>query len=178
MKLKILLYAASLSFTNFLSAQWNSNPAVNTTVSTSIFDQQDIRMVSDNEKGAVVSWVDFRANGTFSDIYAQRIDSNGYSMWTADGVVVCNNAFDQDGAKITEAGSGEVIICWRDKRNGNWDIYAQKLDANGNTLWSANGISVCTKALVQKDPHLSSDGSGGAIIVWEDSVAGSYDIYV
>lgn len=37
--------------------------------------------------------------------------------------------------------------------------------------------AVCTSSLVQQDPHLISDGAGGAIITWTDRRSGGDDIY-
>lgn len=37
-----------------------------------------------------------------------------------------------------------IIIAWRDMRNGNRDIYAQKFDKNGVAKWAVNGAPVAT----------------------------------
>lgn len=166
-----------LALTSYAAAQWNTNPAVNLLVSTAVFDQQDVRLVSDTKGGAIISWVDFRANGTLSDIYVQRVNAAGYPTWTANGVAVCNNPFDQQNISICEAPDGGAILCWQDGRNGNWDIFAQKIDSSGMVKWTANGVSVCVKALHQQSPKIVSDQAGGAYVVWEDSIAGFYDVY-
>src|SRR5208283_1527483 len=46
-----------------------------------------------------------------------------------------------------------------------------------STLWITNGVAICTAANNQYIPTLVSDGSGGAIITWEDFRNGSFDIY-
>ena len=35
--------------------------------------------------------------------------------------------------------NGDVIFAWSDTRDGGRDIYAKKIDANGNELWNSNG---------------------------------------
>ncbi len=56
-------------------------------------------------------------------------------------------------------------------------ITTQRLDANGNKLWGANGKSVVNVASVQTDPRIISDGIGGAIITWVDHRNNQVDIY-
>ena len=50
---------------------------------------------------------------------------------------------------------------------------------NGSANWVANGIPISTAAGNQYVPAAVSDGSGGAIVVWQDGRlgAGNYDIY-
>ncbi len=65
-------------------------------------------------------------------------------------------------------GSGGTIIAWEDTRGGTQDIYAQRVSAAGITLWTADGLPICTATNEQARPVLISDGSGGAIIAWQD----------
>ncbi len=160
-------------------AQWNANTIVNTPVVMATKAQQDIHAVTDTKGGAILAWDDNRnSNTASSDIYAQRIKSNGYTKWTSNGIAVCTNTSTQKSVAITEGGTdGSAIITWEDKRNGNYDIYAQKIDSSGNVLWTVDGIAVCNKTTDQRDPAIISDNAGGAIIVWEDSVNFYWDIY-
>jgi hypothetical protein len=73
-----------------------------------------------------------------------------------------------------------IIVAWRDTRNSSeGDIYAQKINGNGIPQWVVGGMPVTTAVGVQEDPGLVSDGTGGAIIVWQDGRAGpgNSDIY-
>ena len=80
--------------------------------------------------------------------------------------------------QVTGDGSGGAIIAWQDYRSRtNYDIYAQRIDADGVPRWSPNGVAVCTQGGEQENPQLVSDGSGGAIITREDSRTGNKDIY-
>jgi len=80
-------------------------------------------------------------------------------------------------ARIASDGSGGAIIAWRDSRNGNFDIYAQRVDVNGAVKWTTNGAPIATGSGNQFEHQLISDGSGGAIITWMESVFGYYCIY-
>jgi hypothetical protein len=74
-------------------------------------------------------------------------------------------------------GAGGAFVAWEDYRSGNADVYAQHFDASGNTLWGANGTVVVSQTGGQEAPVLTSDGSGGIIVAWQDSRSGTYDIY-
>ncbi|MBI3521338.1 MAG: T9SS type A sorting domain-containing protein [Bacteroidetes bacterium] len=180
--MKNTIFFFTSCFTTFcmsLFGQWNANTIINTPVVIAPKSQQDIHTVSDTKGGAILAWDDNRNNTTgSSDIYAQRLKSNGYAKWTGNGVAVCTNTSTQKSVAITEGGiDGSAIITWEDNRNGNYDIYAQKIDSSGNVLWTIDGIAVCNKTTNQRDPAIVSDNAGGAIIVWEDSVNFYWDIY-
>ena len=177
-KFVVFLFAVSVS-PAISYCQWNASSSVNTPVCIQTYDQQDVRIVSDSKGGAIVTWLDFRNDAAMlvGDIFVQRLDKNGNAKWTAQGVSLCSDAANQAAPSLVEDGSGGAIIAWNDWRNGNRDVYAQKIDSSGNVKWAANGVAVVAKAAHQQDAKLISDGAGGAIIVWQDSANGPYDIY-
>lgn len=142
-------------------------------ICTATGDQIEPRIVSDGNKsqGAIIAWRDFKI--TDYDIYAQRVDSDGNLLWTTNGVPVCTANEDQfhmemisDKASIDRG----AIIVWADYRYSyfEYDIYVQRIDALGNVLWTADGLKVCGAFGNQVWPQLAPDGSGGAIITWQD----------
>jgi hypothetical protein len=96
----------------------------------------------------------------------------GHAAWTPDGVAVATIDGDQFHPAIVHDGTGGAIIVWRDDRSGGVAIYAQRLDADGNPMWTGNGILVCTVTWVSVYPVAVSDGLGGAYIIWSDSRGG------
>ena len=137
--------------------------------------QANPAVVSDGNGGAFIIWQDQRS-GNY-DIYAQRIDANGLAQWTADGVVICSNTGSQTNPKLVSDGNDGVIITWNDIRGSSYDIYAQLIDLNGEVQWITNGVAICTAQWEQSFPKLTGDGSGGAIITWEDHRTPPVDIY-
>ena len=176
-KTYLSLIISLISFHSY--SQWNLNPAVNNLIGGQPQDQQDARIVTDTKGGGIISWVDFRndANQVVADIYAQRVNSNGTNMWANNGVAVCTNAADQTAPVLIPDGVGGTIITWQDWRNGDRDIYAQRVGATGTVVWSANGAGVAVKVSHQRGSRLISDGAQGAVIVWEDSINGNWDIF-
>jgi hypothetical protein len=132
-------------------------------------------LIPDGAGGAIIVWDDARSLGNSYDIYAQRVDASGAAKWTANGVAICTRAGYQAFPYIASDGAGGAIVTWWDSRNGNSDIYAQRVDASGAIQWAANGVALCTEAGEQDDPQIISDAAGGAIVMWWDS--GNMNVY-
>ncbi len=81
---------------------------------------------------------------------------------------ICNATGDQTLPLIVTDGSGGAIIAWQDQRSGNFDIYAQRIDANGIVRWLSDGVLISSAPGDQLNPTMVSDGAGGAILTWED----------
>ena len=135
------------------------------------------KVTSDGAGGAIIAWHDYRSGSNY-DVYAQRMTSGGTASWTANGVAVSTATNSQSDPQLISDGAGGAIITWQDGRGSDNDIYTQRVNSAGTPLWTANGVLVCGMAGAQSRPALASDGSGGAIIVWEDyRPGGSSDIY-
>jgi len=105
--------------------------------------------------------------------------AEGGIVWDPKGKPICTASGNQQNIKMAPDGSGGAIIVWEDWRTlVQSDIYAQRIDKNGNPKWNPpNGVAVCTDMARQEYPVIVSDGSGGAIIAWEDRRAGEPGIY-
>ena len=145
--------------------QWTANGVP---LCVSSFDQRNPAIVGDSAGGAIVTWEDTRGGTDLPDIYAQRIDENGVVKWGTNGIAVCVQAADQLGPQVICNVKGGAIVSWQDKRSGDYDIYAQRINASGTALWDKNGMSICSASKDQLRPRMIGDGSSGAIIVWQD----------
>jgi len=148
------------------------------------------QMVPDGNNGAVVVWQDSRTIP--SQIYAQRIDEYGNMLWGGiSGIPVCpipGTGIQSDVCIANVGGTGPgatFIVAWQDGRltgNVTSQIWAQKLDLNGNLLWGPAGICVDNLFFTphQASPEICPDGAGGAFITWVDDRASAmvdFDIY-
>lgn len=131
--------------------------------------------VADGVGGAVVVWSDRR--GADLDLYAQRINANGATQWTAGGVVVCGAGGDQESASVVADFSGGALVAWLDHRAGSSEIYAQRVTGGGSAAWTANGVAVCTSLGVCESPVTAADGAGGVIASWADGRGADFDLY-
>jgi hypothetical protein len=142
------------------------------TVSAASHTQRYPLIKTDGAGGAIIVWQDNRNGSTITnyDIYAQRVDAtDGHGLWTADGVPVCTASGDQKYPRMTTDDAGGAIIVWQDYRSGaTADIYVQKINSSGVAQWTADGVPVVTALYDQYWQWIVKDGSGGAIIVWED----------
>jgi len=162
----------------FLFIGWTNNALLNTPICTADSEQKRPHITADGNGGAVLVWEDSR-NGRDYDIYAQRIDADGNSLWRRGGTSVCRAVGPQRFPQVTADSNGGFIISWFDRRNGNNnDIYVQRLRPNGVSAWTQDGILLCAAQGDQFDPFPVSDNQGGAIITWQDRRNGTdYDIY-
>jgi len=142
-------------------------------------DQVEPKIVSDRLHGAIVAWTDYRAGTGYSDIYAQRMTAAGQRAWPVDGAPVCMATNTQWNVQLISDGSGGGIVSWQDRRSGLYDnIYAQRIDVTGHTKWVEDGIQLAASSGLQYYPQMVGDGSGGAVVAWQDNRRGSdYDIY-
>ncbi|SEP55245.1 T9SS type A sorting domain-containing protein [Flavobacterium urocaniciphilum] len=169
------IYAQKINAAGLI--QWANNGVP---ICTAAFDNHDPNMVSDGNGGAIITWVDNRILENNLDIYAQSINSSGIVQWATDGIVICGNTAQNQFPKIVSDGSNGAIITWQDSRNGNFDIYAQRVNSSGIIQWTNNGVAICTAPDSQSYPSIISNNNGGAIITWSDgrnSSTSAYDIF-
>ena len=126
--------------------------------------QQAQQIVSDGAGGAIIVWADYR-NVLGADIYAQRVDPNGTLLW-ANPDTLCGASQDQSSPLLVSDMAGGAISVWRDMRNGQHaDIYAQRINSDGQVHWATNGVSLRGTVLDDSPKAAVSDGAGGAIVV-------------
>ncbi|MFC2085525.1 hypothetical protein ACFLS9_10735, partial [Bacteroidota bacterium] len=88
------------------------------------------------------------------------------------------NGADQFSPSISADGSGNFIMAWRDERNGDPDIYAQRFSSDGTPLGANLKVNDDDGSALQWRSSISSDSSGSFVITWEDGRNGGYrDIY-
>jgi hypothetical protein len=91
---------------------------------------------------------------------------------------VSDDTDSQVSPQLVPAGSTGVIVVWEDYRNGNADIYAQRLSSNGAAQWTQNGAVVIAESGNQLAGQAVTDNADGVIVVWEDHrAAPGLDIY-
>jgi hypothetical protein len=84
--------------------------------------------------------------------------------------------------ELTPDGSGAgAIVAWKHSAGGGPDqyIYAQRVNSSGVVQWTADGIEICSAPDRQLEYRIVYDGSGGAIVAWEDArnTTSDYNIY-
>jgi len=124
---------------------------------------------------AIYVWSDTKLGER--DLWAQKVDAAGNMVW-GEPVLIDGKPDRQEDPVITMTSDNNFIIAWidfSDDLDGN--VYAQKIDANGQLLWPAGGKPVCTAGETQIALNMEPDNAGGAYIVWSDSRNPSKDLY-
>lgn len=137
--------------------------------------ETNLSITSDGGGGAVFCWSDYRNKNW--DIYAQRIDSEGYALWRKNGILVCSSFGPQWNPKVALFDKEKYFFTWEDNRSHTSLIYAQALDSSGNFLWDKNGVFVCWSDSDQTHPEVVSNGKDGVVIFWIDRRFACADIY-
>lgn len=102
------------------------------------------------------------------------------SAWIKDGTALCPYPSDQGYGYIAMDGTGGAFFAWDEVRSGvewDFDIFAQRLDKDGNILWNLEGVPICELPGYQLDPTIVQDGEGGVIIAWRDQRDQYFKIY-
>lgn len=154
------------------TALWTANGIL---VTGTPSDENLFAMTGAASGGAIVAWEDARNDG--SDIYAQLFDANGAPQWGPGGVAVAQAPSTQLEPTIVPDNSGGAIVAWLDWRSGTGSsIYAQRLDATGQTLWALGGVRLSNVSFCHQVTSVS-DGNHRAIVAWEDNRNGNSDVY-
>ncbi len=131
------------------AVQWTADGVA---ICTAARDQYSSQIISDGAGGAIVAWWDLRSGSSY-DIYAQKVNASGSVQWTADGVTLCAATLDQCYPTIASDGWEGASITWYDNRNGNNDIYALRIDANGFAPLTDTDVPAVPIALHQNYPN-------------------------
>jgi hypothetical protein len=141
-------------------------------------DQYAPDIAIDSSDNAIIAWNDYR-NKISGDNYAQKLDADGNPLWgPSDKKVNRDNTNEiKYSPMIALDSSGNAIIIWTDERNGvaNQDVYAQKLNSDGNPQWDASDVKVNQNSDTNRQyaGGVAVDSIGNAIIIWEDDRNGA-----
>jgi hypothetical protein len=119
------------------------------------------------------------------NLFAQKLDPSGNLLWVTEVQVNAprtGTLWDQyirpDEQSLDVDASGNVIVAWREIWSGKYNLYAQKLDPNGNRLWVSDSVVQVEPGDSSKSPpQVGIDASGNFFAVWTDARSGSWDIY-
>ena len=146
-----------------------------TALASAFEGQEHPVIVSDGTGGAIIAWQDGRSEASQLDIFAQHVLRSGIvdPAWPANGRALCTIRGDQQNPRIVSDGAGGAIVTWQDFRSSTTgvDIFAQHVLGSGavDPNWPAGGVALCTAPALQSLPDIVTDGTGGAIVTWQDS---------
>jgi hypothetical protein len=134
------------------------------------YDSQ--RDIASDDLGGVIAVQQIPKEGI---VRAQRVDSMGNTLWQTGGVQACVCTAEE--AQVVSDGAGGAIVAYMgdipcdDGQVGGYcdsDIYAQRIDAEGNVLWGPDGVPICAgPSSFPNTPKIVTDGAGGTIISFD-----------
>lgn len=109
------------------------------------------------------------------DLYAQRFNKEGEPLW--EKAAVAEHEHGKDDHRIAPDEKGGLYIVWEDWRNGNLDVYAQRVSTNGDILWEPNGTKLTASPDNQYDPAVSADENGCVVVWWNVPATEAWQVY-
>ncbi len=141
---------------------------VDLSTNSSNFRMSPMLSVAEDTQELMAVWRE--ANGSQSGISAQRLDSSGNQLWGSNGVTVVALNSSYDYLDLSMAGFGEELISAyiQQSANMNGDIYANRLDAEGNLVWTDETITVTNSGTAKSD-MMAGKGPNCLFIAWTEN---------
>ena len=86
--------------------------------------------------------------------------------WIENGTPVCIHPSYQEAEVLVPDGAGGAFSIWRDGRHLASTYYAQHVDADGNLLWTPEGVRLSSPKTFWYNIFAIPDGEGGFIVSW------------
>lgn len=117
-----------------------------------------------------------------TDIFMTALDGDGVPLWGGDLRVDGDPSLaEQTAPRLAVASDGSLCVVWRDKRNGHWDIYMQRVSPQGHVLWPEDvRVHGDPGSGDQANADVAALPDGSCVVVWKDErKKGDYlaDIY-
>jgi hypothetical protein len=143
---------------------------------------EGLAAVLDGAGGLILAWETLIDWSRRFDVFAQRLNAQGDTLWGLNGIAICSELQDQRRPILVRDGAGGAIIAWLDSRvaGEGVGIYAQRLNGEGIAQWAASGILVAGehRSLYSAGMAMAPDGAGGGIIAYaRGSTNTSWDLY-
>ncbi len=170
-KIAIVLCFALFTIGLFATLEWTEAVAIRQGVNIEWFRTG----IETTDGGAIYVWSDTKLGER--DLWAQKVDGAGNMVW-GEPVLIDGKPDRQEDPVITRTNDNNYVIAWIDfSADLDGDVYAQKIDGEGNLLWQEGGVPVCTLVGMQIALNMEPDNEGGVYIIWVDSRNPSKDLF-
>ena len=161
-----------------LPAQWVSNPAENTHLS-SLSGEQVLPKIAVCDNGyAYVSW--FSSEEGNYNVRLQYLDPDGNAMWADNGLLVSDEPqmswlTDWD---LTVDASGNAVVVFQDIREVDNNPVAYCVSPEGEMLWGENGVMLSNNANFEPNPKVCATDNGSAVFAWQSEAASASEVHL
>lgn len=123
------------------------------------------------DSSIILSWTN--EYGRDKNIYIQRYNEKGKSLWNRTGIPVVNLKGYQFGQRMIDDGKKGIIIAWIDHRVDSLlaNIYAQRINLEGKEIWNPSGVIVASsKNTLKSYLSLVPDENEGVVVIFKNSI--------
>ena len=149
------------------SLSWISS--VDLSANSSNFRMSPRLVVAENSQDLIAVWNESNGSQSQRGVYAQRLDESGNRLWGMNGtaIVPLNNTYDYLDLSIVGVGEDMITVFFQQIPNMSGDIYAVRLDTDGNDPWS--GEVEITNSGNSKSDMMVGKGIGCLFIAWSEN---------
>jgi hypothetical protein len=119
----------------------------------------------------------WESTGRAKEISHQLVNYKGELKWSKGGKQAVSNQGINSSPVAIDGSDATIILSWINSSGGDEDIFLQKFDKNGNSLWGINGSTIGKIKGRQFSQTLDGDTKGGVYITWLDRREGKTEIY-
>lgn len=123
----------------------------------------DLHIISDGSGEAIITWWAYPSRQPQAPLvhYVTKVDSEGSMLWQKEI---------RDVDHMISDGAGGAIIA-TDYSYFENTLFVIKVDSEGNFPWGEDGVSIYCEEYQCHSFQVASDGSGGAIVIWQERLA-------
>ncbi|MBK6942142.1 MAG: hypothetical protein IPH13_18335 [Planctomycetes bacterium] len=148
-------------------AQWSTDAATNTVIASGVGEQVLPKVATTADGSTYVGWFD-NGPGSYT-VRLSRLDAAGNAVWGPSGILISANPQSTslvDWDLIADS-SGHCVLTFTDTRSGgDLDVFAYRVDADGNQLWGSNGVQLSNNADYEPSPRVTETTTGDFVFVW------------
>ena len=148
--------------------QWDGG--VNFSDNSSHFRTSPKLAIAESNQNLIAVWNESNGSQSQRGVYAQMVDNDGIKLWGSNGsaVIDLNDGYDYLDLSVHSFGDDMISIYIEQAVNMNGDIYATKLDQDGNHVWMNSRIAITSSGNSKTDLTTAS-GPNCVFIVWTEN---------
>ncbi len=131
---------------------------------------------SDSRCGVLADW----RRGLAVGVAGLMLAGTASGQWSSDAgqnLAVADRSGGQVQPKVVATADGGCYVSWFDNNTGGYDVYLQRLDADGYEQWPHNGVLVADRGYSStQDYGLAVDAGGNAVAAFRDDRSGASQI--
>ncbi len=146
----------------------------NTYVNYNQYKSDGLSLENGPDGGFILFWSTQNQDGSGFGIIGQKFSGDGTKIgaeFIATQVTIGNQSFE----KVIELSDGSLVILYASPDANQYGLYAQHLDANGQTIGGQVKVNTFETGN-QIQPDIIALPTGGFIVVWKSQASGEYTI--